>query len=66
MISSASLKRALLVANIVTLLALAGLGADWWVRHRAEQTVLMYHQATIVPLIRPAVPSGPPPGSSVR
>ncbi len=49
------------VAEVVALIALALLGADWWVRARVQQGIAQYHQQIIVPAFQPRTPP-PQPG----
>ena len=54
------LPRLLILLNVAVLVILALLSVDKYVRWRAEQAIVSYHTATIVPLITPRPAPAPP------
>lgn len=58
------LKRWLVWANIIALVALLLLGADWWVRIRIVQGLTQYHQLVQRQQGRATPPPTPPVGKA--
>ena len=52
------MRRALVVANIVALVALFLGAVHLYVGYRADQRIVNYHQTVIVPMTKPAPPGG--------